>query len=53
MGPLLAQLGLKMMGRACLLYPGISDINLFGYGECIVYLDAEIAHRALNFDVAR
>lgn len=42
-----------VLGRACLLCPGISDINLLGYGECIVYLDAEVAHRALDFGVSQ
>jgi hypothetical protein len=40
------------MGRACLLCPGDSDINLFGYRERVVHLDAETAHRALDLGVA-
>lgn len=40
------------MGRACLLCPGDSDINLFGNGERVVHLDAEIADRAFDLDVA-
>ena len=52
-GLLLARLGHEMTGRACLLCPGISDINLLGYGECIVNLDAEVAHRALDFGVSQ
>jgi hypothetical protein len=42
-----------VVGRACLLCPGISDINLLGYGEGIVYLDAEVAHRALDLFVSQ
>ena len=51
--PNVARLGPEVAGRACLLCPGISDINLLGYGECIVYLDAEVAHRALDFGVSQ
>ena len=49
---LLARLGPEVAGRACLLCPGISGVNLLGYGECIIYLDAEVAHRALDFGVS-
>jgi hypothetical protein len=38
----------RTSGRACLLCPGISDINLLGYGESIIHLDAGVAYRALN-----
>src|SRR5712691_603971 len=41
------RLGPKVAGRACLLCPGISDINLLGYGESIIHLDVEVAYRAL------
>ena len=40
-------------GRACLLCPGMSDVNLLGYGKGIVYLDSEVTHRALNFGVSQ
>lgn len=53
LGPLMAQLGPEVAGRACLLCPGISDINLLSYGECTGYLDAEVAHRALDFGVSQ
>ena len=33
--------------------PFISDINMLGYGKCIVYLDAEVAQRALDFRVSQ
>jgi hypothetical protein len=50
---LLAQTGGWRSGRACPLCPGISDINLFRYCQNIVYLDAEISHRAFNLGVAK
>ena len=40
------------MGRACLLCPSDSDINLFGNRERVVDLDAEIAHHAFDLGVA-
>ena len=36
------------VGRACPLCPSISDINLFGYCQCFIDLDAEIADRAFD-----
>src|SRR5215471_13424375 len=36
-------------GRAIPLCPGASDINLFGYGEGVVALNAQVAHRAHYF----
>ena len=33
--------------------PGLSDVNLLGYGESIVNLDAEIPHRALDLGVSQ
>ena len=35
-------------GRACLLGPGISDINLFRYCQGVIDLDAEIPDRAFD-----
>jgi hypothetical protein len=35
-------------GRACLLCPGISDVNLFRYREGIIYLDAEVSDGAFD-----
>jgi len=32
--------------------PGRSDINLFRYAECVVYLDPEITDSALDLRVA-
>jgi hypothetical protein len=40
-------------GRACPLYPGISDINLFRYCESIVYFDAKISNRAFYLGVTK
>ena len=45
----LAQFGCCRRGRAIPLCPGISDVDLFGYSEGVVDLDAEIAYRALDF----
>jgi hypothetical protein len=39
-------------GRACLLCPGISDINLVRYRESIIYLDAEVSDGAFDLGVA-
>jgi hypothetical protein len=33
--------------------PRGSDIDLFGYGESIINLDAKVAHRALDLGVAK
>jgi hypothetical protein len=40
-------------GRACPLCPGISDINLFRYGQSIVDFDSEVSDRAFDFGVAK
>jgi len=31
----------------------VSDVNLFGYGQRIVHLDAEVAHSALDLGVPK
>jgi hypothetical protein len=36
------------MGKACQLCPGISDINLFGYGQGVIHFDAQISDRAFD-----
>ena len=41
------------MGRACRPCPNGSDIDLFGNGQGIVYLDAEIPHCAFNLGVTK
>jgi len=35
-------------GRACQLCPGISDINLFRYGQGVIHFDAQISDRAFD-----
>jgi hypothetical protein len=40
--------GDKGMGRACQLCLGISDINLFSYGQGIIHFDAQISDRAFD-----
>jgi hypothetical protein len=39
-------------GRAGLLCPGNSDVDLFGYGQRIIYIDPEVPNRDFNFSVA-
>jgi hypothetical protein len=50
-GRFLALLGLARRGRALPLCPGTADVNLFGDGECVIDLDAKIAHCALDLFV--
>ena len=38
-------------GRACLLCPGISDVNLFSYRKRVVDLNAEVSDSAFDFGV--
>jgi hypothetical protein len=33
--------------------PGASDVDLLRYGKSIIDLDAKVAHRALDFGVAK
>jgi len=40
----MAQICRIQVGRACPLCPGISGVDLFGYREGIIYLDAEHPH---------
>jgi hypothetical protein len=42
----------KRAGKACPLCPGTSDIDLLSDGDRIIYLDAEIAHSALDLRMA-
>ena len=39
-------------GRACLLCPGISDVDLFRYREGIIHLNAKVSDGAFDFGVA-
>src|SRR5688500_11037300 len=40
-------------GQSMSALPGISDIDLLGYGKCIINFDAEVAHCAFNFGMAQ
>jgi hypothetical protein len=40
-------------GRACLLCPGISDVNLFRYCQGIIDLDAEIPDRTFDLGMPK
>jgi hypothetical protein len=42
MSLLVARRGPNGSGRACLLCPGSSDVNLFRYGKGIIDLDAKV-----------
>ena len=50
---LLAHRCLRVLGRACPLCPGISDVDLFSYREGILDLDAEVSDGAFDFGVAK
>jgi hypothetical protein len=41
-----------VLGRACPLCPGISDVDLFSYREGIIDLDTEVSNGAFDFGVA-
>ena len=40
------------VGQSMSALPGMSDINLFRYCEGIIYLDAEISHRAFDLGMS-
>ena len=42
----MAQTGGQGTGRACPLWPSISDVNLFRYSQSVVDLNPEIPDRA-------
>ena len=42
----------ERLGRACLLCPGISDVDLFRYLQGIIYLNAEVSDGAFDLGVA-
>ena len=50
---LLAHTYRRWSGRACLLCPAISDIDLFGYRKCIIDFDAKVTDCALDLRVAQ
>ena len=43
---------IECAGRAGLLCPGNSDVDLFRYGQRIIYIDPEVPNRAFNFSMA-
>src|ERR1700736_5506563 len=53
MGPLLALQRRLGRGKASRLCPCSSDVDLFGDGESVIDLNAEVAHRTLNLLVAQ
>jgi hypothetical protein len=48
-----AHVGCSGRGGAIPLRPNSSDINLFRYGESVVDLNPQIAHRTFNFLVSQ
>src|SRR6202012_1180402 len=40
-----------VLGRACPLCPGISDVNLFSYRKRVIDLNAEVSDSAFDFGV--
>ena len=48
---LLARRGQNGSGRACLLRPGSSDVNLFRNGEGVIDLDTEVPDSAFDLGV--
>ena len=48
----MAQIHRSVLGRACPLCPGISDVNLFRYRKCVIDLNAEVSDGAFDFCVA-
>ena len=47
----MARRGPNGSGRACLLCPGSSDVNLFRNGEGIIDLDTEVPDSAFDLGV--
>jgi hypothetical protein len=39
------------LGGACLLRPGVSDVDLFRYCQGVIYFDAQISDGAFDFCV--
>ena len=40
-----------VLGRACPLCPGISDVNLFSYRKRVIDFNAEVSDSAFDFGV--
>ena len=51
--PHMARRGPNGSGRACLLCPGSSDVNLFRNGEGIIDLDTEVPDSAFDLGVTK
>jgi hypothetical protein len=51
--PQMAHVGCSGRGGAIPLRPNSSDINLFRYGESVVDLNPQVAHRTFNFLVSQ
>ena len=49
----IAHVGWSGRGGAIPLRPNSSDINLFRYGESVVDLNPQVAHRTFNFFVSQ
>ena len=49
---LMARFCRERTGRACLLCPGISDVDLFRYREGIIHLNAKVSDGAFDLGVA-
>ena len=49
----MAHVGCSGRGGAIPLRPNSSDINLFRYGESVVDLNPQVAHRTFNFLVSQ
>jgi hypothetical protein len=41
------------LGRACLLCPGTSDVNLFRYCQGVIYFDAQVSDRAFDLGMSK
>jgi hypothetical protein len=50
---LLARFCRERTGRACLLCPGISDVDLFRYREGVIHLNAKVSDGAFDLGVGR
>ena len=50
--PVMARFRRERRGRACLLCPGISDVNLFRYRKRIIHFDAKVSDGAFDLGVA-
>src|SRR5882757_4805235 len=49
--PKVARIGGRKSGGACLLRPGVSDVDLFRYCQGVIYFDAQISDGAFDLRV--